>query len=491
MEISRIYEFYSHVSPQTDAGYISGMSPMETLVDFYYPSKTFANYTEKMESIVKATNAGQIATLSPTLAAESPAIQDAANSIIYKVLNFSDDNDLDTFIRCALRASYISGTESISTTPQANDGIHSEESIYGASGEDILSLLASLDAVELTKDQSANFKDRLTDLVNLVAIVNNTNSAFTPLVLKLINIAESYFKMSSMLSELVLAAQQVAVPISGVQNNTSDLIQDAGFVNTTNNGKKEYSNAELNQMTNDIISLVEGASIMNINGVDQISVNSDAVASILTNSATPNDIINLYHLANGDDAKITSGFDGIYDTLCAVANIAPFDENSFINNTRYQLILTDIARIELLRTEGVITDANINKIEAFYNEISPYSQVRLEGNVATISDAMNLDIDMGSNILTLSVGEKLRDRSVINFSKQFMSPVGTYKLDLETMVANLQRSNAAFQIAKITARDVERYLGLDGMESRTIIPNPDTKNELLNAVVQIVKSRLV
>lgn len=483
--LENLQKYNSKVPPTGDFATLKSVTPLMSYVDHFYPSGMFANKYDKMVKIAQSFgDPNQEAQIAPNLRAESQSTQNAIRSIVNKVTNYTDNNDLTTMIREAIRMNFVTAAEVVTNTNSAE--AHVEPQLDGVNSSSIVKVLASLDSIELLDNQMSKFKSgTLNDITAVLSVISQSAPQLSGAVLDLINLVESYFQLAGIVKELVAAAKNNEQPATssvgtGIVQNMS------GIIDMVNSQNTKMSALQINQTINDITEMMANNSVVNVNGQQVLSVNKEAIRLILNTYATDDDLMDLQSLANGSD-MIRNTAD-MYNTIIAFHNAVPTQNAEYMNpNPWYQLMLLSVAR---LQAQAIVGQADIQQITAqVYNEISLYAKIQIEGNVTNIENALRSDINMGTKLSTLVIGNVLGDSTLMNFANAYLGVGmnGICKLSPDVVVSSMRATNSAFSLSRMTARDIENYLGLSGIGSN-IIANQDTKNEIIGALCSIYKT---
>ena len=496
--LQQISTYLCKVPPIGDFATMNGVTPFATYVDNFYPSKGFESCYDKIQKITQSLgDVGLENQIAPTMGEHNQVTQNSIRSITDKVINYTDGTDLSTMIRTSLRMQYVLAVENIlaqkNVQVAGQNGFHVEQILAdGVNSQDIVRVLASLDAIQLADNQMSNFKTTtLQNVTTLMDVVSQSAPELIPALLSLINLTESYFQLVGITKEIVAAAKTNEQPaVQQMSSVGAGMVQDMSNIIPIIDANKtvKLSAAQSAQSIQNISDIILQSSAVNVNGQLIYTVNKDLIDQILYSYATDQDLLDLEALSKGSDL-IRNPID-MYKTVVAYNNAVPIEnQDLMVQNPWYQLMLLNIARLHgqaLSQTQNLdlmIATANI------YNEISLYAKIQITGNQTNIEECLRTDIALGSKICTLSLSAALGGNSSLNsFADKFLGVGmnGVSMLSPQNMIAGIKATNAAFQPGKAQAKDVEYWLGLGGVSSN-IMPDTTIKEEVTGALAKIIR----
>lgn len=491
--LEQLSAYLSKVPPVGDFATLNAITPFATYVDSFYPGKGFTTKMDKIQKIAQSLGDPNLEnSICPNMNQYDPNMQNAIRAITDKVTNYTDGNDLSTLIRESLRMQFVTAVENIVPDKRdVNPNAHIEPLMNGVNSSMLVSVLASLDTLQLVDNQMTKFKTAsLNNVTGLVSIISQTAPQLVPTLLDIINLTESYFQLANIVKEMVAVAKMNEQPASQMTNNGAGMIQDMSKIIPISNGNKniKMSAAQTSQAIQDISSMITEASIVNINGQNTYSVNKELIDSILYTYATDDDLVDLQSLANGQDV-MRNPLD-MYNTIVAYNNAQPVEnQDLMIQNPWYQMMLLTVARLQGQAIAQTQNNDLMMSTADVYNSISLYAKIQIVGNQTNIEECLRTDISMASKLSTLCMSAALgNNTSLTNFANNFLGvgANGVSKLAPDVMINGIKATNAAFQPNRVQPRDIEHWLGLSGVAS-SMMPDTTIKDEVVGSLTNIIR----
>ena len=489
--LEQLSTYLNKVPPVGDFGTMTAVTPFATYVDNFYPGKGFTSKMDKIQKI--ATSLGdpnlemQIA---PSISTYDMNMQNAIRTITDKVTNFTDGRDLSTMIRESIRMQFVTAVENVTPDKRnVNPNAHIEPMMDGLNSQTLVSVMASLDSLQLVDNQMSKFATgTVNDVTALVSVITQVAPNLVPALLDIINLTESYFQLANIMKEFVAVAKMNEQPASQMSGN-GGMVQDMSKIIQMSNGVQnaKMSVAQVQQAIANVSEMIAQSSIINVNGQNVYSVDKPTIENILYTYANDDDLADLQSLASGNDV-MRNPID-MYTSIVAYNNATPIQNQEYmIQNPWYQMMLLSVSRIYAQGVTPPNGDVLISMTDV-YNTISIYTKIQIDGNQTSIEECLRTDIGMGGKLATLCFASAMGgNTSLVNFANQYLgSDVnGVSKLDPQNIIAGLKRGNAAFKPSLVTPKDIEQYLGLSGVASN-IIPDSNIKDEIVGSLTTIIK----